>query len=71
MMEKDAVESVDPFLGFYSQLFFILKPGKGNWRPIIDLSRLNEFMADPKCKFETPKSVLQSIGRGTGWHQWT
>ena len=63
-MEKDTVEPVDSYLGFYSRLFVVPKPGKGNWRPIIDLLRLNEFMTDLKCKFETPKSVLQSIVRG-------
>ena len=67
MIAKGAVELVDPAkystLGFYSRIFVVPKPGVGNWRPIIDLSDLNKFMEVPRCKFETPKSVLQAIGR--------
>ena len=67
MIAKGAAELVEPaeYLssGFYSRLFVVPKPGEGNWRPIIDLSDLNKFMEVPECKFETPKSVLQSVGR--------
>ena len=65
MIPKGAVELVEPAeypsLGFYSRIFVVPKPGEGNWHPIIDLSELNKFMEVPKCKFETPNSVLQDV----------
>ena len=42
-------------LGFYSGLFLVPKLGN-RWRPVIDLSSLNKFLAIPKFKTETPES---------------
>ena len=68
-IDNGAVELVEPqeypFLGFYSRLFVVPKPGRGNWHPLIDLSMIHKFMTVPKCKFETPKPVLHT-GRGIG-----
>ena len=50
-------------LGFYSRLFLVPKPGKC-WRPVIDLSSLNKFLAIPKFKMETPESIHTSLRKG-------
>ena len=44
MLAKDALEIVlDPGPSFYSRLFLVEKATRG-WRPVIDLSHLNEFV---------------------------
>ena len=50
-------------LGFYSRLFLVPKPGNC-WRPVIDLSSLNKFLAIPKFKMETPESSRASLRKG-------
>ena len=50
-------------LGFYSRLFLVPKPGN-RWRPVIDLSSLNKFLAIPKFKMETPESIRASPRKG-------
>ena len=58
MMAKGVLEIVsDPGPGFYSRLFLIEK-SSGGWRPIIDLSPLNEFIHQTPFRMETPNSVL-------------
>ena len=47
-------------LGFYSHLFLVPKPGN-RWRPVIDLSCLNKFLAISKFKMETPESIRASL----------
>ena len=61
MLDKGALEIVnDPGLGFYSRLFLVEK-ATGGWRPVIDLSPLNEFVLQTPFKMETVASVLASI----------
>ena len=50
-------------LGFCSHLFLVPKPGN-HWRPVIDLSSLNKFLAIPKFKIETQESILASLRKG-------
>ena len=50
-------------LRFYSRLFLVPKPGN-HWRPVIDLSALNKFLAIPKFKMETPESIRASLRKG-------
>ena len=60
MLSKDALEIVlDPGPGFYSHLFLVEKV-TGGWRPVIDLSHLNEFVLQTLFKIETVASVLLS-----------
>ena len=47
----------DPGSGFYSRLFLVEK-ASGGWRPVIDLSPLNEFVR------QTTASVLLSVRKG-------
>ena len=49
--------------GFYSHLFVVQKDS-GAWRPIIDLSTLNTYIASQHFHMETPQSVLRSIHQG-------
>ena len=58
MLAKGALKiAFDPGPGFYSHLFLVEK-ASGGWRPVIDLSHLNEF------KMETVASVLLSVREG-------
>ena len=53
----------DPGPGFYSRLFLVEK-ATGGWRPVIDLSHLNDFVQLTSFKMETVASVLLSVREG-------
>ena len=64
MLSKKAIEEVpalDP--GFYNRLFLV-KKASGAWRPVLDVSKLNEFVSKTKFSMETTQSVLDSIQKG-------
>ena len=64
MLAKGALEIArDPGPGFYSRLFLVEK-ASGGWRPVIDLSHLNEFVQLTSFKMETVASVLLSVREG-------
>ena len=64
MFAKGALEIArDPGPGFYSRLFLVEK-ASGGWRPVIDLSHLNEFVQLTPFKMETVTSVLLSVREG-------
>ena len=64
MLSKDALEIVlNPGPGFYSRLFLVEMVTAG-WRPVIDLSHLNEFVLQTPFKMETVASVLLSVREG-------
>ena len=64
MLSKDAWEIVlDPGSGFYSRHFLVEKV-KGGWRPMIDLSHLNEFVLQTPFKMEILASMLLSVREG-------
>ena len=64
MISKGALERVaDPDPGFYSHLFLVEK-ASGGWRPVIDLSLLNEFVRQTPFRMETASSVLLLGKRG-------
>ena len=62
---KQAIErvSVQSSLGFYSQLFLVPKPNK-KWRPILDLSQLNLYLALATFKMETPETIRLYLQQG-------
>ena len=61
MLSKDALEIVlDMGPGFYSRLFLVEKV-TGGWRPVIDLSHLNEFVLQTPFRMKTVASVLLSV----------
>ena len=64
LLSKGAIEEVtSPSRGFYSRLF--LAPKKtGDWRPVIDLSYLNNFIISPHFKMETVASILGALQPG-------
>ena len=47
-------------LGFYSKLFLVPKPGK-KWRPVIDLSVLNNHLSVPIFKMATAELIRNAI----------
>ena len=64
MLAKGALEIArDPGPGFYSRLFLVEK-ATGGWRPVIDLSHLNDFVQLTPFKMETVTSVLLSVREG-------
>ena len=64
MLAKGALEiALDPGPAFYSRLFLVEK-ASGGWRPVIDLSHLNEFVQLTRFKMETVVSVLLSVREG-------
>ena len=60
LLRKGAVEPAPQSRGFYSRLFLVQK-ASGSWRPIIDLSTLNDYITSAHFHMETPRSVLNSI----------
>ena len=62
-LRKGAVEPAPQSPGFYSRLFLVQK-ASGSWRPIIDLSTLNDYITSSHFHMETPRSVLSSIRPG-------
>ena len=64
ILAKGALEIArDPGPGFYSRLFLVEK-ATGGWRPVIDLSHLNDFVQLTPFKMETVASVLLSVREG-------
>ena len=64
MLAKGALEIArDPGPGFSSRLFLVEK-ASGGWRPVIDLSHLNDFVQLTSFKMETVASVLLSVREG-------
>ena len=63
LLRKGAVEPAPQSPGFYSHLFLVQKTS-GSWRPIIDLSTLNDYVTSSHFHMETPQSVLRSIRPG-------
>ena len=64
MLAKGALEIArDPGPGFYSRLFLVEK-ATGGWRPVIDLSHLNDFVQLTSFKMETVTSVCYLLERG-------
>ena len=64
MLAKGALEIArDPSPGFYSRLFLVEK-ATGGWRPVIDLSHLNDFVQLTPFKMESVASVLLSVREG-------
>ena len=56
MLAKGALEiALDPCPGFYSRLLLVEK-ASGGWRPVIDLSHLNEFIQ--LTRFKRKQSLL-------------
>ena len=63
LIRKGAVQPAPQSPGFYSRLFLVQK-ASGSWRPIIDLSTLNDYVTSSHFHTETPQSVLRAIRPG-------
>ena len=65
LLNKNAVELVQnpQSLGFYNRLFLVPKPNK-QWRPILDLSKLNNYLKTQSFKMETPETIRTSLQTG-------
>ena len=62
LLDKNAVELVQnpQSLGFYNRLFLVPKPNN-RWRPILDLSTLNNYLKTQSFKMETPETIRTSL----------
>ena len=73
-----AVRSTDPFfrtyealgagpkvlnIGFFNRLFLVPKSNNW-WRPLLDLSKLIQFLKAEKFKLETPETIRMSLQQG-------
>ena len=65
LLDKKAVEVVQnpQSLGFYNRLFLVPKPNN-RWRPILDLSKLNNYLKTQSFKMETPETIRTSLQTG-------
>ena len=65
LIQKQAVEKVlvTSSLAFYNRLFLVPKPNN-RWRPILDLSQLNLYLASASFKMETPETIRLSLQQG-------
>ena len=65
LLNKNAVELVQnpQSLGFYNRLFLVPKPNN-RWRPILDLSKLNNYLKTQSFKMETPETIRTSLQAG-------
>ena len=65
LLHKGAIKVIHTqnSLGFYNRLFLVPKPGN-HWRPVVDLSSLNKFLAIPQFKMEPPESLRVSLRKG-------
>ena len=65
LLQKQALEKVTTpsSLAFYNRLFLVPKPNR-KWRPILDLSRLNCYLATSSFKMETPETIRLSLQKG-------
>ena len=60
LIAKGVVELTPLSPGFYSRLFVVQKT-LGAWRPVIDLSHLNEFVRQTHFKMKSNQSVLRCV----------
>ena len=65
LLDINAVELVQnpQSLGFYNRLFLAPKPNN-SWRPILDLSILNNYLKTQSFKMETPETIRTSLQAG-------
>ena len=65
LIKKKAVERVRvrTSLAFFNRLFIVPKPNQ-KWRPILDLSTLNQFLCVKTFKMETPETIRTSLQQG-------
>ena len=65
MIDKRAITPVQKVtsLGFCSCLFLVPKTGK-RWRPVIDLSVVNQYLHIPTFKMETAENIRDSLQEG-------
>ena len=65
LIKKKAVERVRvrTSLAFFNRLFIVPKPNQ-KWRPILDLSTLNQFLCVKTFKMETPETNRTSLQQG-------
>ena len=65
LLQKQAVEKVlvPSSVAFYNQQFLVPKPND-KWRPILDLSQLNLYLASASFKMETPETIRLSLQQG-------
>ena len=63
LLAKQAIEEVSLSPGFYGRLFVVPK-SSGGFRPVLDLSALNNFLCKKPFRMETPWGVRESVRPG-------
>ena len=65
LLGKNAIEKIrnNRSQGFYSNVFLVPKKN-GTWRPVINLSALNQFLSIPTFKMESSQTISAAIRPG-------
>lgn len=64
LLQKDAIEEVDPLSkGLYST-FFVVPKKDGGFRPILNLKPFNHYIIHKSFKMETATTVLSYLSQG-------
>ena len=65
LLLKGAIEMLSPPVspGFYGRLFCVPK-ASGGWRPVLDLSSLNNYIREIPFRMETAASIRESLREG-------
>ena len=63
LLQKGAIEEVPSQPGWFSLIFLVPKK-LGGWRPVFDLSSLNNFLVIPKFRMESALSIQRSLKQG-------
>jgi hypothetical protein len=66
LLQKRAIQPViDTEPGFYSHMFLV-KKSSGGWRPVMDLSRLNQYVVRSKFRMVTSANIREVVQQ----HDW-
>ena len=66
LLKKQAIEIVPPSKVAFHSTFFLTPKKNGEWRPILNLKRLNKFIQPPPFKTESLAAVLPEL-RNNWW----
>lgn len=64
LCRKGAIERVAECKGQFLSPFFVIQKSSGDWRFILNLKRLNEYIMAPHFKLENWKTVVRLLSPG-------
>ena len=64
LLLKRAIEETPRDLPAWYSLVFLVPKKSGGWRPVFDLSQLNQFLVIPKFRMESALTIMKSLAMG-------